>query len=98
MSLVSVRSLLRLEAGIVFYASTAEGAAEKYFDYLCFMKTVAVNINFKRMSVAFREHVRLKAKNAGSSIVYLQGDKLVKENFSNADKSQSANKPLIDKK
>jgi hypothetical protein len=58
------------------------------------MKTVAVNINFKRMSIAFREHVRLKAKNAGGSIVYLQGDKLVEENFANVDKSQSTDKPL----
>lgn len=45
------------------------------------------------MSIAFREHVRLKAKNAGSSIVYLQGDKLVEENFGNTDKLQSTGKP-----
>ncbi len=50
------------------------------------------------MSVAFREHVRLKARNAGSSIVYLQGGKLVEESFVNADNSQSVHKPLSDKK
>ena len=48
--------------------------------YYCVMKVEAVNINFKKMALAFREHVRLKALNAGSNIIYLKNGQLVEEN------------------
>ncbi|HMI67781.1 MAG TPA: hypothetical protein VK517_17185 [Cyclobacteriaceae bacterium] len=44
------------------------------------MKTEAVNINFKKMAIAFRKHVRLKALNAGSNIIYFKNGHLVEEN------------------
>jgi ribosomal protein L18E len=44
------------------------------------MKTGPVNINFAKMAVAFRKHVRLKALNAGSYIVYLKNGQIVEEN------------------
>ena len=48
--------------------------------YYCVMKVEAVNINFKKMALAFRKHVRLKALNAGSNIIYLKNGQLVEEN------------------
>lgn len=48
--------------------------------YYCNMKGEAVNINFKKMALAFRKHVRLKALNAGSNIVYVKNGQLIEEN------------------
>lgn len=39
-----------------------------------------VNIDFKRMAIAFRTHVRLKAMQAGSNIIYMQNGQLIEEN------------------
>lgn len=39
-----------------------------------------VNINFKEMSMAYRAHVRSKAKKAGTTIVYIRNGNLVEEN------------------
>ncbi len=51
------------------------------------MKTEAVNINFEKMAVAFRAHVRLKAILANSNIVYVQGGRLIEENPKDSSKS-----------
>lgn len=40
----------------------------------------AVNINFKKMAIAFRAHVRLKAVQAGSNIIYMENGQLIEEN------------------
>jgi hypothetical protein len=50
------------------------------------MKLDAVNINFKRMSVAFRAHVRLKALQADSNIIYAQNGQLIEENPKDSSK------------
>lgn len=39
-----------------------------------------VNINFKKMAIAFRAHVRLKALQAGSNIIYMENGQLIEEN------------------
>jgi hypothetical protein len=39
-----------------------------------------VNINFDAMSKAFQQHVREKAKKAGSTIVYQKDNQLIEEN------------------
>jgi hypothetical protein len=44
------------------------------------MEKMLVNINFKKMAIAFRTHVRFKAMQAGSSIVYMEDGRLVEEN------------------
>ena len=49
------------------------------FSYTCIMRR-AVNINFKKMSLAYRAHVRLKAKKAGNTIVYIRDGNLIEEN------------------
>lgn len=49
-------------------------------DYNCGMKNSPVNINFTKMAIAFRSHVRLKAAQAGSSIVYMKNGQLIEEN------------------
>jgi len=51
------------------------------------MKKEAVNINFKKMAVAFRAHVRLKAMQAGSNIIYVQNGQLIEENPKDSSKS-----------
>ena len=45
--------------------------------------TSSVNIDFKKMSVAFRKHVLLKALKAGSTIVYMKDGELVEEDPKN---------------
>ncbi|MBX2963045.1 MAG: hypothetical protein KF687_11075 [Cyclobacteriaceae bacterium] len=47
----------------------------------------AVNINFKKMAIAFRAHVRLKALQAGSTIIYVQNGQLIEENPKDSSKS-----------
>ena len=44
------------------------------------MKIAAVNINFKKMAIAFRAHVRSKAVQAGSNIIYMENGQLIEEN------------------
>lgn len=48
--------------------------------YNCTMKNLPVNINFKRMAIAFRSHVRQKATQAGSNIIYMKNGQLIEEN------------------
>ncbi len=43
------------------------------------MKSPQVNIDFKKMEKAFREHVRRKAMQAGSTIIYKKNGQLVEE-------------------
>lgn len=47
----------------------------------------AVNINFKKMAIAFRAHVRLKAIQAGSNIIYMENGQLIEENPKDSTKS-----------
>lgn len=54
----------------------------------------AVNINFKKMAIAFRAHVRLKAIQAGSTIIYVQNGQLIEENPQNSNKTIKS-KPLL---
>ncbi len=58
------------------------------------MKAEVVNINFKRMAIAFRAHVRLKALKAGSNIVYVQNGQLIEENPKDSTKSIKNNSLL----
>ncbi len=44
-----------------------------------FVKTLQVNIDFKKMEKAFPEHIRKKAIKAGSTIVYMENDQLIEE-------------------
>ncbi len=46
----------------------------------------AVNINFKKMAIAFRAHVRLKAVQAGSNIIYMENGQLIEENPKDSSK------------
>ncbi len=39
----------------------------------------SVNIDFKKMAVAFRKHVLDKALNAGSTIIYMKDGMLIEE-------------------
>ena len=57
------------------------------------MKTTAVNINFKKMAIAFRAHVRLKAVQAVSTIIYMENGLLIEENPKDSSKT-IRNKPL----
>lgn len=50
------------------------------------MKTDFVNIDFKKMAIAFREHVRFKASQAGSNIIYVQDGQLIEENPKDSSK------------
>lgn len=43
------------------------------------MKPKQVNIDFKKMGKAFREHVRKKATLAGSTIIYKKNGQLIEE-------------------
>jgi hypothetical protein len=56
--------------------------------YYCTVKMASVNIDFKKMAVAFRTHVRMKASNAGSTIVYLSNGWLIEENPKDSSKVQ----------
>jgi ABC-type proline/glycine betaine transport system ATPase subunit len=47
------------------------------------MNTESVNIDFKRMAVAFRKHVLEKALNAGSTIIYMRNGKIIEEDPKN---------------
>ncbi len=44
------------------------------------MQNAQVNINFERMGLALQEYVRSKALVAGSNLVYLENDQIIKEN------------------
>ena len=48
--------------------------------YIYKVKKEKVNINFPKMAETYRKYVRKKAILAGSSIVYVRGNKLIKEN------------------
>lgn len=50
------------------------------------MTRAKVNIDFDLMAKAFREHVRSKAKRAGSTIVYKENGLLIEEDPKNATK------------
>jgi len=50
-----------------------------------------VNIDFKKMAVAFREHVRFKAAQAGSNIIYVQNGQLIEENPKDSTKRIKSN-------
>ncbi len=50
------------------------------------MKMTAVNINFKKMAIAFRAHVRFKAVQAGSTIIYMENGQLIEENPKDSSK------------
>jgi hypothetical protein len=43
------------------------------------MKAPQVNIDFKKMEKAFREHVRRKATEAESTIIYKKNGQLIEE-------------------
>ena len=43
------------------------------------MATSKINIDFNEMEKAFPEHIRKKALKAGSSIVYVENNQLIKE-------------------
>jgi len=43
------------------------------------VKYPQINIDFKKMEKAFREHVRRKAMQAGSTIIYKKNGQLVEE-------------------
>ena len=51
------------------------------------MKLRQVNINFKKMGKAFREHVRRKATLAGSTIIYKEHDQLIEEDPATSKKT-----------
>lgn len=55
---------------------------------------IAVNIDFKKMAIAFREHVRVKASQAGSNIIYVQNGQLIEENPKDSTKSIKSNSLL----
>ena len=55
----------------------------------------AVNINFKKMAIAFRVHVRLKALQAGSNIIYVQNGQLIEENPKDSSKSIRSKSLLV---
>jgi phage gp45-like len=50
------------------------------------MKVQSINIDFKKIAIAFRAHVRLKALKAGSTIVYVQDGNLIEENPKDSSK------------
>jgi ABC-type uncharacterized transport system ATPase component len=50
------------------------------------MKVTSVNINFKKMAIAFRAHVRSKAMQAGSNIIYMENGQLIEENPKDSSK------------
>jgi hypothetical protein len=51
------------------------------------MKPRQVNINFKKMGKAFREHVRKKAMLAGSTIIYKKNGQLIEEDPATSKKT-----------
>ena len=50
------------------------------------MKSPQVHINFKIMEKAFREHVRKKAIQAGSTIIYKKDGQLIEEDPKTSEK------------
>ena len=46
-----------------------------------------VNIDFKKMATAFREHVRRKAMLAGSTIIYKKNGQLIEEDPATSKKT-----------
>ena len=58
------------------------------------MKIAVVNIDFKKMAIAFRAHVRFKASQAGSNIIYVQNGQLIEENPKDSTKSIKSNSLL----
>lgn len=50
------------------------------------MKGEAVNINFLKMAIAFRAHVRHKAMKVGNNIIYVQNGQLIEENPKDSSK------------
>jgi ribosomal protein L18E len=59
------------------------------------MKMSMVNINFKEMAIAFRDHVRFKAIQAGSNIVYLEKGQLIEENPKDSSKKVIGKLPHV---
>ena len=53
------------------------------------MKFPQVNINFKIMEKAFREHVRKKAIQAGITIIYKKDGQLIEEDPKTSKKNYS---------
>ncbi len=51
------------------------------------MTTPQVNIDFKKMEKAFREHVRRKAMLTGSTIIYKKNGQLVEEDPATSQKT-----------
>jgi hypothetical protein len=51
------------------------------------MKPMQVNIDFKKMEKAFREHVRNKAMLAGSTIIYKKNGQLIEEDPATSKKT-----------
>jgi len=51
------------------------------------MKTPQVNIDFKKMEKAFREHVRKKAMQAGNTIIYKKNGQLIEEDPATSKKT-----------
>ncbi len=51
------------------------------------MKLKQVNIDFKKMEKAFREHVRRKAILAGSTIIYKRNGQLIEEDPATSKKT-----------
>ena len=51
------------------------------------MKIRQVNINFRKMEKAFREHVRRKATLAGSTIIYKEHGQLIEEDPATSKKT-----------
>jgi hypothetical protein len=54
---------------------------------LVFMKKKEVEIDFKRMETAMREYVLKKALDAGSTIVYREGENIIEEDPSTLKKT-----------
>jgi len=51
------------------------------------MNPKQVNIDFKKMEKAFREHVRRKATLAGSTIIYKKNGQLIEEDPATSKKT-----------
>jgi hypothetical protein len=51
------------------------------------VKTRQINIDFKQMEKAFREHVRKKAIDAHSTIIYREGNRLIEEDPATSKKT-----------
>ena len=51
------------------------------------MNSRQINIDFKKMGRAFREHVRRKAMLAGSTIIYKEHNQLIEEDPATSKKT-----------